>query len=93
MLKNKYTFVDHREQILKTSQDLVKNIKELLAGTTSSKDGLIEAAQNSVTTTAKLCEQVKAGAASLSSENPQAQVFNFMIKKAIVILVCSRLCC
>ena len=52
----------------------MKDIKELLAGTASSKDGLIKAAQNSVTTTAKLCDQVKSGAATLGSENLQAQV-------------------
>ena len=59
---------------MKTSQQLVQDIKEILSGTASSKEQLIKAAENSVTTTGQLCEEVKAGAASLSSENQQAQV-------------------
>ena len=59
---------------MKTAQDLVKDIKEILIGTKSSKEQLVKAAENSVTTTSQLCEEVKSGAASLSSENQQAQV-------------------
>merc|ERR1719430_704836 len=68
------SFADHRESILKTAQVLVEDIKEILTGTTSSKDQLIKAAESSVTTTTKLSEEVKTGAASLTSENQQAQV-------------------
>eukprot|EP00092_Neocalanus_flemingeri_P085334 GFUD01107374.1.p1 GENE.GFUD01107374.1~~GFUD01107374.1.p1 ORF type:complete len:1009 (+),score=319.61 GFUD01107374.1:263-3028(+) len=68
------SFADHRENILKSAQVLVKDIKDILTGTTSSKEQLIKAAENSVTNTTKLCEEVKTGAASLTSENQQAQV-------------------
>ena len=63
---------------MNTAQVLVKDIKDILTGTTSSKDQLIKSAENSVTTMTKLCEEVKTGAASLTSENQQAQVGSYV---------------
>ncbi|XP_065332613.1 talin-2 isoform X2 [Cloeon dipterum] len=67
-------FADHREQILKTAKALVEDTKTLVAGAASSQEQLAVAAQNAVTTIVQLAEVVKHGAASLGSNNPEAQV-------------------
>ena len=68
------TFADHRENILKTAKALVEDTKTLVAGAASSQEQLAVAAQNAVSTIVELAEVVKYGAASLGSNNPDAQV-------------------
>merc|ERR1719249_460425 len=65
---------DHRENILKTAKALVEDTKTLVAGAASSQEQLAVAAQNAVTTIVQLSDVVKAGAASLGSQNQEAQV-------------------
>merc|ERR1719323_169172 len=65
---------DHRENILKTAKALVEDTKTLVAGAASSQEQLAVAAQNAVTTIVGLSEVVKNGAASLGSQNQEAQV-------------------
>uniref|UniRef100_T1J0N6 FERM domain-containing protein n=1 Tax=Strigamia maritima TaxID=126957 RepID=T1J0N6_STRMM len=68
------TFTDHKENILKTAKALVEDTKTLVAGAASSQEQLAVAAQNAVATIVQLAEVVKFGAASLGSNNPEAQV-------------------
>ncbi|XP_023231887.1 talin-2-like isoform X2 [Centruroides sculpturatus] len=68
------TFADHRENILKTARTLVEDTKTLVTGAASSQEQLAVAAQNAVATIIQLAEVVKMGAASLGSNNPEAQV-------------------
>ncbi|XP_011503803.1 PREDICTED: talin-2 [Ceratosolen solmsi marchali] len=68
------TFADHRENILKTAKALVEDTKTLVAGAASSQEQLAVAAQNAVSTILQLADVVKYGAASLGSNNPEAQV-------------------
>ncbi|XP_043281171.1 talin-2 isoform X2 [Venturia canescens] len=68
------TFADHRENILKTAKALVEDTKTLVAGAASSQEQLAVAAQNAVSTIVQLAEVVKYGAASLGSQNSEAQV-------------------
>ncbi|XP_026677336.1 talin-1 isoform X2 [Diaphorina citri] len=72
--KENDTFADHRENILKTAKALVEDTKTLVAGAASSQEQLAVAAQNAVSTIVQLAEVVKFGAASLGSNNPEAQV-------------------
>jgi len=65
---------DHRENILKTAKALVEDTKTLVAGAASSQEQLAVAAQTAVTTIVGLSEVVKNGAASLGSQNQEAQV-------------------
>lgn len=67
-----------RENILKTAKALVEDTKTLVAGAASSQEQLAVAAQNAVTTIIQLAEVVKLGAASLGSNNPEAQVCLFL---------------
>merc|ERR1719510_590468 len=67
-------FADHRENILKTAKALVEDTKTLVAGAASSQEQLAVAAQNAVTTIVGLSDVVKNGAASLGSQNQEAQV-------------------
>ncbi|KAJ9593984.1 hypothetical protein L9F63_014625, partial [Diploptera punctata] len=67
------SFANHRENILKTAKALVEDTKTLVAGAASSQEQLAVAAQNAVSTIVKLAEVVKYGAASLGSNNPEAQ--------------------
>jgi hypothetical protein len=67
-------YVGHRENILKTAKALVEDTKTLVAGAASSQEQLAVAAQNAVTTIVQLSDVVKAGAASLGSQNQEAQV-------------------
>lgn len=68
------TFADHRENIFKTAKALVEDTKTLVAGAASSQEQLAIAAQNAVITMVNLAEAVKLGAASLGSQNSEAQV-------------------
>ncbi|CAH1788698.1 unnamed protein product [Owenia fusiformis] len=67
-------FSDHRESILKTAKALVEDTKTLVAGAASDQEELATAAQNAVKTITRLSDVVKLGAASLSSNQPEAQV-------------------
>lgn len=70
------SFADHRENILKTAKALVEDTKTLVAGAASSQEQLAVAAQNAVATIVQLSDVVKLGAASLGSNNPEAQVIH-----------------
>ncbi|XP_040191710.1 talin-1 isoform X1 [Rana temporaria] len=72
--ENAETFADHREGILKTAKALVEDTKVLVQNATSSQEKLAQAAQSSVGTITRLAENVKLGAASLGSEDPETQV-------------------
>ena len=65
---------NHREHILKTAKALVEDTKTLVAGAASSQEQLAVAAQNAVSTIVTLSDVVKNGAASLGSQNQEAQV-------------------
>jgi hypothetical protein len=71
-----FCYLDHRENILKTAKALVEDTKTLVAGAASSQEQLAVAAQNAVTTIVQLSDVVKNGAASLGSQNQEAQVKN-----------------
>ena len=63
-----------REAILKTARALVEDTKTLVAGAASNQEQLASAAQNAVLTITRLADCVKHGAASLGSQQPEAQV-------------------
>ena len=63
-----------REIILKTAKSLVEDTKTLVAGAASNQEQLASAAQSAVMTITRLADSVKQGAASLGSEQPEAQV-------------------
>ena len=72
------SYLDHRENILKTAKALVEDTKTLVAGAASSQEQLAVAAQNAVTTIVQLSDVVKNGAASLGSQNQEAQVSYYL---------------
>ena len=59
---------------MKTAKALVEDTKTLVAGAASSQEQLAVAAQNAVSTIVQLSDVVKNGAASLGSQNQEAQV-------------------
>lgn len=67
-------FVVFRENILKTAKALVEDTKTLVSGAATNQEHLASAAQSAVMTITKLADCVKHGAASLGSEQPEAQV-------------------
>lgn len=69
-----YGYHPSRENILKTAKALVEDTKTLVSGAASDQEMLAGAAQNAVMTITKLADCVKHGAASLGSEQPEAQV-------------------
>lgn len=68
------TFAIYKDEILKTAKALVEDTKTLVAGAASSQEALAVAAQNAVTTITQLATAVKQGAATLGSNNSEAQV-------------------
>lgn len=68
-----------REAILKTAKTLVDDTKMLVTGAASSQEALANAAQNSVKTIASLADVVKLGAASIGSDQPEAQVLSVLV--------------
>ena len=62
------------ENILKTAKALVEDTKTLVAGAASNQEQLAKAARSAVMTITELAECVKHGAASIGSEQPEAQV-------------------
>lgn len=64
----------YREDILKTAKALVEETKKLVQGAASDQETLAGAAQQAVKTITKLADVVKLGAASLGSNQPEAQV-------------------
>lgn len=68
------TFAIHKDEILKTAKALVEDTKTLVAGAASSQEALAVAAQNAVATITQLTEAVKLGAATLGSNNCEAQI-------------------
>lgn len=70
-------FYVNRENILKTAKALVEDTKTLVAGAASNQEQLAVAAQCAVKTITRLADVVKLGAASLGSEQSEAQVSRF----------------
>ncbi|KAH9517843.1 Talin-1 [Dermatophagoides farinae] len=68
------SFGIYKDEILKTAKALVEDTKTLVAGAASSQEALAVAAQNAVTTITQLTTAVKQGAATLGSNNSEAQV-------------------
>ena len=64
----------YREGILKTAKELVEDTKLLVSGAALNQDQLAGAASKSVATINQLSECIKRGAASLGSDQPEAQV-------------------
>lgn len=59
---------------MKTAKALVEETKKLVQGAASDQETLAGAAQQAVKTITKLADVVKLGAASLGSDQPEAQV-------------------
>ena len=59
-------------------QALVEDTKALVAGAASNQEQLAVAAQNAVRTIVNLSDAVKNGAVSLSADNSEAQVCEFV---------------
>jgi len=74
----------YRENILKTAKALVEDTKTLVAGAASNQEQLAGAAQSAVMTITRLADCVKHGAASLGSEQPEAQVVKFQLSLPLV---------
>jgi talin len=72
------SFSNHREAVLRTAKTLVEDTKSLVSVSGSGKlidqDVLAQGVQTSVKTITKLADAVKLGAASLGSDQPDAQV-------------------
>nr|XP_027203263.1 talin-2-like [Dermatophagoides pteronyssinus] len=68
------SFGIYKDEILKTAKALVEDTKTLVAGAASSQEALAVAAQNAVQTITQLTTAVKQGAATLGSNNSEAQV-------------------
>jgi len=64
----------YRDTVLKTAKDLVDNAKALVAGAASNQEHLMSAANTITDTIARMANCVKLGAASLGSDQPDAQV-------------------
>jgi len=77
LLPNYFVLIVNRENILKTAKALVEDTKTLVAGAASNQEQLAGAAQSAVMTITRLADCVKHGAASLGSEQPEAQVMLF----------------
>ena len=79
-LWNKKNIYISRENILKTAKALVEDTKTLVTGAASDQEQLAMAAQSAVMTITRLADCVKMGAASLGSEQPEAQVWrNYIV--------------
>uniref|UniRef100_A0A8W8NU76 Talin-1 n=1 Tax=Magallana gigas TaxID=29159 RepID=A0A8W8NU76_MAGGI len=77
------SFASHREDILKTAKALVEETKKLVQGAASDQETLAGAAQQAVKTITKLADVVKLGAASLGSNQPEAQVMTINAVKDV----------
>ena len=78
---------------MKTAKALVEDTKTLVAGAASSQEQLAVAAQNAVTTIVQLSDVVKNGAASLGSQNQEAQVFSsFILPEFLQCAICFFIC-
>jgi talin len=67
-------FPEHRVNILETAKQLVEDTKKLVSSAAGSQEMLAEAAQNAVKTITNEADHVKLGAASLTSEDMEAQL-------------------
>ena len=67
-------FAAHREGILNCAKSLVEDTKSLVLGAASDQEQLADAVQSAVNSILGLAETVKQGAASLGSNNSEAQV-------------------
>uniref|UniRef100_A0A1I8G8L1 VBS domain-containing protein n=1 Tax=Macrostomum lignano TaxID=282301 RepID=A0A1I8G8L1_9PLAT len=62
------------DSILKTARALVEDTKKLVAGAASNQEDLAKSAQDAVDSISRLTDTVKFGAASLGTEQSDAQV-------------------
>lgn len=67
-------FASYKDDMVKTANALVDDTKRLVKGTASDQETLAGAAQQAVKTITKLADVVKLGAASLGSDQQEAQV-------------------
>lgn len=73
----------YKEIIIKTAKALVEDTKALVTGAASNQEQLAVAAQNAVRTILHLAEAVKGGAATISADSAESQVFNFEFRLII----------
>jgi len=69
------SFGARRDAILRTAKALVEDTKALVAGAASSQEQLAVAAHNAVRTIVQLADVVKCGAAALTAQHSESQVF------------------
>ena len=72
-LSSSLYFVDMKEKILRTAENLAEEVKNLLAASRSGK-GIHEEAGVTMRLTTELADEVKIGSAALSSDNQTGQV-------------------
>ena len=68
------TFAEHREDILRLAQVLVQDVQRLLMASTGTRAELTLAASAAHENIGQLVERIRAGAASLGSNNKETQV-------------------
>ena len=68
------TFGEHREDILRLAQVLVQDVQRLLMASTGTRSELTSAASVAHDNIGQLVERIRAGAASLGSNNKETQV-------------------
>ena len=68
------TFCDHRETILKNSENLLEDTKNLEVAAQGTQEQLATSAQNVLSSMTNLVENVKFGATALGSDDNEAQV-------------------
>lgn len=66
----------YKEVIIKTAKALMEDTKALVSGAASNQEQLAVAAQNAVRTILQLAEAVKGGAATISADSTESQVFS-----------------
>uniref|UniRef100_A0A0B7BNT7 I/LWEQ domain-containing protein n=1 Tax=Arion vulgaris TaxID=1028688 RepID=A0A0B7BNT7_9EUPU len=86
------SFADQRENILKTAKALVEDTKTLVAGAASNQEQLAVAAQCAVKTITRLADVVKLGAASIGSDQPEAQVLLINAVKDVASALSELIC-
>ena len=75
------TFAEHREDILRLAQVLVQDVQRLLMASTGTRAELTSAASVAHENIGQLVERIRAGAASLGSNNKETQVTDECSKK------------
>ena len=84
-------FSMHREEIIRTAQNLTEDTKSLITSTSASQEQLAVSAQNSVHTIKQLADIVKQGATSFGSVNSEAQVLLLNSVKDVAAALCEMI--